>query len=217
MNKKVNNFNMVTFRIILVAVILVSLVSCGPTNNSNVKSEPTSVESTPVLLQELNSAPDVEIPNTETTEKAAEIAVSDEIEETNSLVSINPPHGQPGHSCDIPVGAPLSNPTTSAAVQATAKPTTQTTPTVPVIPANLSNSVNRVGPTIQNLQNFRPSQPGNTTVSINPAHGQPGHRCDIAVGDPLPTASTTGNVTINPPHGQPGHRCDIAVGDPLPS
>lgn len=77
---------------------------------------------------------------------------------------------------------------------------------------------------------------------LNPAHGQPGHRCDIAVGAPLnsaPAAATTTpqvqtitmpsppatNVAkpvktapgMNPPHGQPGHRCDISVGAPLNS
>ncbi len=78
-----------------------------------------------------------------------------------------------------------------------------------------------------------------TNAKLNPAHGQPGHRCDIAVGVPLdskpiqptntittaqppvnvstqPTAQTTA-PGMNPPHGQPNHRCDIAVGAPLNS
>lgn len=77
----------------------------------------------------------------------------------------------------------------------------------------------------------------NTAVTINPAHGQPGHRCDIKVGDPIPNASSvinnskqspvinnTGSVPVNnnsstakvnPAHGQPGHRCDIPVGAAL--
>ncbi|MBL0144479.1 MAG: hypothetical protein IPP48_00585 [Chitinophagaceae bacterium] len=79
-------------------------------------------------------------------------------------------------------------------------------------------------------------------VQLNPAHGQPGHRCDIYVGQPLDskpvpslqqkptTATTTAPQTVtvapqpvktepgmNPPHGQPGHRCDIGVGAPLNS
>ena len=67
-------------------------------------------------------------------------------------------------------------------------------------------------------------------IALNPAHGQPGHRCDIAVGAPLdstPTLSKTSNQgsplinagsgELNPAHGQPGHRCDIAVGAPLNS
>src|SRR6476620_5130872 len=68
----------------------------------------------------------------------------------------------------------------------------------------------------------------------NPAHGKPGHRCDIPEGAPLPisslpaganafsaTAPTTPLVSenaiagMNPAHGKPGHRCDIPVGDPL--
>ena len=70
--------------------------------------------------------------------------------------------------------------------------------------------------------------------TLNPQHGQPGHRCDLAVGAPLPAAEpvkTNGSVTkntasssvepiaskpaLNPQHGQPGHRCDLAVGAPL--
>lgn len=80
-------------------------------------------------------------------------------------------------------------------------------------------------------------------AGINPEHGQPNHRCDIAVGAPLNTAvgggaspqptsiqptqgvTSSQNVTastvtpkgMNPPHGEKNHRCDIAVGAPLNS
>lgn len=89
----------------------------------------------------------------------------------------------------------------------------------------------------QALENVSPSSnngSSNGDVAINPAHGQPGHRCDILVGAPLngtegikvsptkmnqtnsaPAASPSSNNGINPAHGQPGHRCDIKVGDPL--
>jgi hypothetical protein len=83
-------------------------------------------------------------------------------------------------------------------------------------------------------------QPATVLGGINPAHGQPNHRCDIAVGSPLNSASqsattaqnTTGQMQqtvaassstsitasgINPPHGEKNHRCDIAVGAPLNS
>jgi hypothetical protein len=79
--------------------------------------------------------------------------------------SINPPHGQPGHRCDIAVGAPLSSPP--------GKP--------PAAPAVVLPAVAPVG-----------GQQGNTPTSatpavpgMNPPHGQPNHRCDIAVGAPL--------------------------------
>jgi hypothetical protein len=89
-------------------------------------------------------------------------------------------------------------------------------------------------------QQTAPAATTTNTAGLNPAHGQPGHRCDIQVGAPLnsaPAATTTATppqqqtislppaatapVTTtaagkNPPHGQPGHRCDIAVGAPLP-
>jgi hypothetical protein len=68
---------------------------------------------------------------------------------------------------------------------------------------------------------------------LNPAHGQPGHRCELPVGAPLtgnastqtpttiPVAATQpaapAGLTLNPAHGQPGHRCDLPVGAPLTS
>jgi hypothetical protein len=85
-------------------------------------------------------------------------------------------------------------------------------------------------------------QPTVTAPGMNPPHGQPNHRCDIAVGAPLnskpaapatvqtATANAQPQVTMkevpnttktapgmNPPHGEPNHRCDIAVGAPLNS
>ena len=80
-------------------------------------------------------------------------------------------------------------------------------------------------------------------AGLNPAHGQPSHRCDIPVGAPLnspatntgaanaarpqiqkmntpvavPTNSinTNGTTRLNPEHGQPGHDCSVQVGAPL--
>lgn len=81
-----------------------------------------------------------------------------------------------------------------------------------------------------------PAQAGGENLSLNPAHGQPGHRCDLAVGAPLvnsdgtpvpaanpqniqsapvSTAPEPAGLKVNPAHGQPGHRCDIQVGAPL--
>lgn len=73
--------------------------------------------------------------------------------------ALNPAHGQPGHRCDIAVGAPLSG---AAA-----------TPNVtPVQGNNL-------------IQNQANSAPVKVADGMNPPHGQPGHRCDVKVGDPL--------------------------------
>jgi hypothetical protein len=78
---------------------------------------------------------------------------------------VNPPHGQAGHDCGIPVGAPLN-----------------------AAPANANaTQVNTVPqPGITPVPTFNPSATqGTVTAGINPPHGQPGHDCGIPVGAPL--------------------------------
>ncbi len=78
---------------------------------------------------------------------------------SGDVAGLNPAHGQPGHRCDIPVGAPLDgSPAKSTAM-----------------PAQGNNL-------IQNQTNAAPVK---VADGLNPPHGQPGHRCDIKVGDPL--------------------------------
>ena len=84
-------------------------------------------------------------------------------------VTLNPPHGQPGHRCDIPVGAPLNS--KPAAQPAAAQP--QVTQQQIVIDPQ------------QAQQHTGTTEPG-FSGKPNPPHGQPGHRCDIAVGEILP-------------------------------
>jgi hypothetical protein len=144
---------------------------------------------------------------------------------------MNPPHGQPGHRCDIPVGQPLNG------APATATTVSQN------INANGNNIVqidpNAVSPGKITLNNN--GKQVKTAPGMNPPHGQPGHRCDIPVGQPLsskpapaqqPTqnavqttpapAPAAQNLTmgekpkLNPAHGEPWHSCSLKVGDPLP-
>lgn len=82
---------------------------------------------------------------------------------------MNPPHGQVGHRCDLPVGAPLNS--TAVPAKSTSKITT--TPQMTVTPS-----------TITATATTPPSTP--TPEGMNPPHGQEGHRCDIAVGAALP-------------------------------
>ncbi len=77
---------------------------------------------------------------------------------------MNPAHGQPGHRCDIQVGAPLNSPAGKPAAQPITTPVQQSLPGAPSI-LNAPTS--------------------NTAVGMNPPHGQPGHKCDVAVGAPL--------------------------------
>lgn len=77
--------------------------------------------------------------------------------------ALNPAHGAPGHRCDIAVGAPLNSP---SAQTATAQPTTTATQQAPTSTAAVP-AVNEKG------------------QKLNPAHGMPGHKCEIEVGAPL--------------------------------
>lgn len=137
-----------------------------------------------------------------------------------AAAGMNPAHGQPGHRCDISVGAPLNSKPAPAAQPATVSTSTTAQPAV----------------TMTEVPNTQ-----KTAAGMNPAHGQPGHRCDIAVGEslnskpapspttvsttpaPATTVSTPQPVAqktapgMNPAHGEPGHRCDIAVGESLNS
>ena len=80
----------------------------------------------------------------------------------NNDIAVNPAHGQPGHRCDIPVGAPLDGSSKQQTIKKTQSPVIKNSGSVPVNSNNTSASGN-----------------------VNPAHGQPGHRCDIPVGAPL--------------------------------
>ena len=151
---------------------------------------------------------------------------------------LNPPHGEPGHRCDIAVGAPLPEANTSVVTQYNPITEGNILPQVTMNDLPVQQSVN------QNLVNEKGEL-------LNPPHGQPNHRCDIPVGAPLnskptsnevispqqpttqvaqqqvvietPEKATSSGTTAegfsgkpNPAHGEPGHRCDIAVGAILP-
>jgi hypothetical protein len=86
---------------------------------------------------------------------------------------INPPHGQPGHRCEIPVGSPLNS-----------QPTTNQPQVTPQAAPHVVNQKPAEQPQMKINTNT-----GSATISgakINPPHGQDGHRCDVAVGAPLP-------------------------------
>ena len=83
---------------------------------------------------------------------------------------MNPAHGQPNHRCDIAVGAPLNSPV----VPAKSNPATSQT----------VSQQNNTAPTTVATPNPAVTTP--TPEGMNPPHGQEKHRCDIAVGAPLP-------------------------------
>lgn len=221
-------------KIFFTAVVIASLVLTSCKNELEVQESSAVAENTSV------AAPTSGQP------AVANTAVAQNPQTGSQM--INPPHGQPGHKCEVAVGAPLPNST----------PTTATTMTpTPGAPQMITTSAPA-------------QQPVKTAPGMNPPHGQPGHKCEVAVGQPLnsapkaaATSSTSGDspVTItpavlnsdgtftpgantkittttnngttpnllkapaaatktapgmNPAHGEPGHKCEVAVGAPLP-
>ena len=81
---------------------------------------------------------------------------------TTSTGPVNPPHGEPGHDCAIPVGAPLDGSGGTAA---------QPTGTVQPVAQPAAQPASQI------------TLPAGTP---NPAHGEPGHDCAVSVGAPLP-------------------------------
>lgn len=131
------------------ALAIISLSAC---NSKNTNKEVVEVPATNQL------------PATQT----APIATTEQQNNTSGLLT-NPAHGQPGHDCAIPVGAPLKqNISTSQTTTAPPAPTT----TVPVTTQPATSQ-----PVAQ--------QPSSSGKKLNPAHGQPGHDCAIPVGAPL--------------------------------
>jgi hypothetical protein len=86
---------------------------------------------------------------------------------------MNPAHGQPGHRCDIAVGAPLNSPAGKAAAPQTIVQKQEVTAD------QLQAGSAAVGP-------ITPTAAIATAPGMNPPHGQDGHVCSIAVGAPLP-------------------------------
>jgi len=205
---RINSMN--TAKLIVLIGLLQLFTSCSNTSDEEeITVQESATTTAPVssnIAADTNKNPQV---------------VSQPISPVTAKAALNPAHGQPGHRCDIAVGAPLDSKPTQQTINATPQPV--------AVAQQPTQSVASGG-----------------GVGLNPAHGQPGHRCDIAVGAPLnskPTqpainanpqpivapvnqtpkpfidlkAEQSSKAGLNPAHGQPGHRCDIAVGAPLNS
>lgn len=144
------------------AAVAFAFASCGETKKEPATDPTPQIESTSAASDLSNPAHGE--PGHVHDEPGSTISVSAE--------GMNPEHGQPGHRCDIPVGTPLSTP---AGGNQNVVPT-QTTST------SGSNQPFLVNDAAKAASNGASATSGN----VNPPHGQPGHRCDIAVGSPMP-------------------------------
>lgn len=193
MNYKNRSGNIFTVSLITFFLLFTS-ISCN-----NVKKEPEQSRQLPVLPSkpaqpESGTAEPVQFTDNKTVEQPSTV-------QTSTEVMLNPPHGQPFHRCDIPVGAPLPSANTNnqvatsqvqtTAPQASTNQVQTPAPQVSTTPPNPAN--NPFAPTVENAGRINPSQARATTTAnsgtkprLNPPHGQPFHRCDIPVGSPLP-------------------------------
>lgn len=226
-------------QLFILALVVTAFASCG-TKPGEAQADGTAA---PINVNSLSQPGSTSTNPLQTTANPVTATVPAATTTTAPKGAVNPAHGEPGHRCELPVGAPLTGGPAPAS----------TTPSSSVAPAP---TITTSAPVIT------PSQPAvKTGPGLNPAHGQPGHRCDIAVGDPLnskpaaatptvtstpavtPSVSTTPSISpilnptgttttvnsqpaatktktapgMNPPHGEPGHKCEIAVGAPLNS
>lgn len=156
----------------LIILLIASIVACSKSSKVPAQETPatssSTTQTTPTTtkLSQSTNSPTTN-PNTATSLKGAE---------STTLAGANPPHGQPNHRCDIAVGAPLNSPAGTGLQQSNSmQPTTQQ-PNVSVLPAPNATT---------------PITTAATAPGMNPPHGQPGHRCDIRVGAPLPAAPAT--------------------------
>lgn len=193
-NDKVKNLSQqLSKKNILVLMVLIvsgTIVSCSP---SQKESKPEQMQE---QIQALKTISEPVIPATITPVQEIEQVEAVQtgemsIEENSTNITstpatnttppeLNPPHGEPFHRCDIPVGSPLIAAASTTTTTANPNPTVQQSNFTPTIEnaARLSNS-SRNNATASTLANSTPPK-------LNPPHGQPFHRCDIAVGSPLP-------------------------------
>lgn len=198
----------------LLGFIAVSLVtvSCKKDEKATYIKEETSVQSNAVV-------------NTPQPSILDQAGISSPAAASIAAPGMNPAHGQPGHRCDIPVGQPLNS---------------QAAPAQNVAVNTVPNAVQVDPNALPAGQVIVPdkNQAAKTAPGMNPPHGQPGHRCDIPVGQPLsskpaPQATPTNiqptpvpapqqalamgeKPKLNPAHGEPFHSCSLKVGEPLP-
>lgn len=168
------------FLLSTLVIISLSLTSCKKELEPQESSDVPPITAAPTSI---NPATATTAPISTSTPQQQAVAPAAPV---STAKGMNPAHGQPGHRCDIPVGAPLNSPPGKAAPAQTS----------PVVTQN-SNAAVKMTPAVVNPDGTIAPKPtpnsgapailnAPTAAGMNPAHGQAGHRCDIAVGAPLP-------------------------------
>jgi hypothetical protein len=147
-------------------------------------TQPVGATTTPAASQNVQSA--TTAPTQIKTAPQQINSIKPAVSANTSDGKINPAHGQPGHRCDIPAGAPLNSTPQKTTAPKAVNTNTATAPTIvnpstmpalqPTQAAQNNDAANGAPALISN---------GNGT-KLNPEHGKPGHDCKVAVGQPLP-------------------------------
>ena len=140
-----------TFRFTLFAALILTGLSISSCSDSSSK-EPSS-DTTSGVATESTPLPTMVDPS----------AILPTAQDPASAGPLNPAHGEPGHRCEIAVGAPLNSAPIEASTTITPGMTPGATPGMAPTPL-----------------------PTNGSQRLNPAHGEPGHDCAVPVGSPLP-------------------------------
>lgn len=153
---------------VISAFVIIILTACNnnrPDIDTSLINTTSIGNTSPVVNDTTNLPGSMVMPNPAVTLTGASIPTATPVAVTNAA-RLNPPHGQPGHDCAIAVGAPLNG-----------KPTNGGNPGITTTPPASSVISSPINAAI----------PGNAfSGRLNPPHGQPGHDCAIAVGQPLP-------------------------------
>jgi len=155
--------------IFFIAFVLTVLVSCNNTDKPETTDNSTAVADSIINAVPLPSGGGGSAPSL-----GGEASGSAPTSGGAASGKLNPPHGEPGHRCEIAVGAPLDS-----------------EPTGPAAPTTITNtsSPSLSTPTFSTPPPTQPAggQQGKTVTApgMNPPHGEPGHDCAIPVGAPL--------------------------------
>jgi hypothetical protein len=195
--------------LISAVIITATIASCGSSSSEESSSTPTTQTSMPATTVSTDTT--IKPGGVQPTQANPQLPAGT-LQPIAPVVAsgagLNPKHGMPGHRCDIAEGAPLNS---SPTIPTAAKPATAT-----AVPAAQPIVVTKNDPVMVN-----PAVTKNqvvTAAGMNPEHGKPGHRCDIAVGAPLnskPTVATpaptpTPAVSSSIPQATPVQQAPVA-------
>lgn len=154
-------------RSITILGIALAFVSCAGSNDNETPTNDTI----PAINDSASMPVSVSLPDTIAPAAA-----------TATAGRINPPHGEPGHVCEVEVGKPIPDNLkgSAPAEKITAAPSSSP---ITINPAPAPASTQPV--TISTGPGADAKTSTVTAPGMNPPHGQPGHDCAIPVGSPL--------------------------------